>query len=116
MIMQGEFSGRSGHEMTGRYTLRQVPGGYRLITSNDFFFDAAAPGPAWALGDPDISPYPGLIENSIWQRLEPFSPLSGIQYMMVPDRPWFSTARAVIIWCTITNVPLGEGKVLSTTA
>ncbi|MCI5041098.1 MAG: hypothetical protein MRY81_15615 [Donghicola eburneus] len=116
MILQGEFSGRSGHEMTGRFTLRRVRGGYRLITSNDFFFDAAAPAPAWALGDPDQSPYPGLVADSIWHKLEPFSPVSGIQYLRVPDHDCFRAARAVITWCTLTRIPLGEGRVTSATA
>jgi len=112
MFASGEFSGRSGHEMTGDFTLEKVNDGYRLLTNEDFFFDAAAPGPVWALGIPDSSPFPALIEGSIWHELTPFVPVDGIQDLFIPSQFPIDLAPAIITWCAVANVPLGEGPII----
>ena len=85
MVASGKFIGKSGHTMQGTFTLTQTVEGTQMILSEDFFFDAAAPAPVWALGAPNTAPFPALINGSIWQKLEPFSPISGMQKYLFPN-------------------------------
>ena len=85
MITGGKFIGKSGHTMQGTFTLTQTDKGMQMVLSEDFFFDAAAPAPVWALGAPNTTPFPALIEGSIWQKLEPFTPISGKKKYLFPN-------------------------------
>ena len=111
MVASGKFIGKSGHTMQGAFTLTQTDEGTQMILSEDFFFDAAAPAPVWALGAPNSAPFPALINGSIWQKLEPFSPISGMQKILIPKHINAFCQSAIITWCTIINVPLGEGRI-----
>ena len=112
MYAQGEFTGRSGHTLIGSFTLERADDGFRMTTGADFFFDAATPGPAWGLGDPDRPPYPALLGGSVWLELEPFAPISGPHAYVIPGTYQVTTAPAIIAWCTVLNLPLGEGRLL----
>lgn len=97
--------------MAGAFTVERNSDGYHLRTYDDFFFDGAAPQPAWALGHPDQPPFPALLEGSVWQKLDPFVPLYGPVHLSIPNKVPVSTARAIIIWCMLCDAPLGEGSI-----
>jgi len=111
MVAGGKFIGKSGHTMQGTFTLTQMEEGRQMILSEDFFFDAAAPAPVWAFGAPNTAPFPALIDGSIWQKLEPFSPISGMQKILISKHINAFCQSAIITWCAIINVPLGEGRI-----
>ena len=111
MITGGKFIGKSGHTMQGTFTLTQTDEGMQMVLSEDFFFDAAAPAPVWAMGAPNTTPFPALIEGSIWQKLEPFTPISGKKKILIPKHINAFYHAAIITWCTIINVPMGEGRI-----
>lgn len=107
----GEFQNVPFHTMEGNFTLERVGSDVLLKTHSDFFFDGAAPGPAWALGTLDGKPIPDFVLGSVFKVLKPQTPVEGVQEILIPAAIFTDEIEAIITWCTIAKVPLGVGHI-----
>ena len=97
VVSKGQFSGRSGHKVSGSVQIIQTESGYRVQFQNNFRLDGA-PGP-----------YLGFGSGGKYSRSTEFSKLRkirGSQSYKIPSKIDVSKFDTFIIWCKPYKVPL----------
>ena len=97
VVSKGQFSGRSGHKVSGTVQIIQTETGYRVQFQNNFRLDGA-PGP-----------YLGFGNGGKYSRSTEFSKLRkirGSQSYKIPSKIDVSKFDTFIIWCKPYKVPL----------
>lgn len=97
VVSKGQFSGRSGHKVSGTVQIIQTESEYRVQFQNNFRLDGA-PGP-----------YLGFGNGGKYARSTEFSKLRkirGSQSYKIPNKIDVSKFDTFIIWCKPYKVPL----------
>ena len=101
IVSKGQFSGRSGHKVSGTVYLVKSDSGYVVQFQKNFKLDGA-PGP-----------YLGFGNGGKYKRSTEFSKLRkirGTQSYKIPKRIDISKFDTFIIWCKPYKVPLAIAR------
>lgn len=114
IIASGEFVGRSGHTLTGKFEVRRQDSRLELATSDDFFFDGS-PEPAWSLSATIPTSTAVVSQENIVSRVR-FGDLArgpsvtGPQRAQLPDDIELIGFQSIILWCFRFPTLLGVGQ------
>ena len=101
IVSKGQFSGRSGHKVSGTVQIVKTGSGYRVQFQKNFKMDGA-PGP-----------YLGFGNGGKYKRSTEFSKLRknrGLQSYKIPNSVDVSKFDTFIIWCRPYKVPIAIAR------
>jgi len=104
VLAKGQFSGRSGHKVSGTVEILKTASGYQVRFGDNFKIDGA-PGP-----------YLGFGQNGKYVSETEFSKLRkkrGKQIYSVPEKIDVSKYDTFFIWCKPYKVPLAIARLAS---